>query len=109
VLFMLELMLTDAGYTVTGYSELSSLEELMRLQPDCFILDDVLPHVSGHIICIMLKSKPETFKIPVILTSGSDRLEYMAGLSEPDAAIKKPFDEQQLLQTVELLTAAPYG
>ena len=63
-------VLEDSGYRVTPLTAIRSLEELAELRADCFILDEQLPVVSGHIICIMLKSRPETKDIPVILISG---------------------------------------
>lgn len=42
-------VLKDAGYRVTALNAIESLESLTELQADCFILDEHLPVVSGHI------------------------------------------------------------
>ena len=93
-------VLEDGGYMVTCFSEVQSIETLIELRPDCFILDEQLPHVSGHILCMVLKSKPATKNIPVILTSASNQLDGFADLSEADASLKKPFDIYELLKLV---------
>lgn len=100
ILELITHLLETKGYRVTGLPALSSFEELVELNADCFILDEWLPGISGHIICIMLKSKPQTKTIPVILISASDALERLASLSEPDASIKKPFDIDYFVQVV---------
>jgi len=84
-------VLEDAGYQVTALNAIESLESLTELWADCFILDEHLPVVSGHIICIMLKSKPETADIPVILISGHEQLESITTLCKAEAFLKKPF------------------
>lgn len=61
------------------------------MEADCFIIDEQLPFVSGHIICIMLKSKLATKDIPIILVSASDDLESYASQCKADAFFKKPF------------------
>jgi CheY-like chemotaxis protein len=84
-------LLTEQGYLATSLPSLSTIESLMDLNADCFIIDEQLPFVSGHIICIMLKSKPGTKDIPIILVSASDELEGYASLYKADAFFKKPF------------------
>ena len=97
---LLTTLLEENGYRVTAFPAVTSIEDLIALNPDCFILDEQLPFVSGHILCIVLKSKPQTKNTPVILISASDRLDTVASISEADASIKKPFDIGKLLQVV---------
>lgn len=85
-------ILTEEGYRVTALPAISSLEELMGANADCFVLDEQLPFVSGHIICIMLKSKSVTRDVPVILISASPQLAGAASLSQADAYLGKPFN-----------------
>jgi DNA-binding response OmpR family regulator len=103
--YMLEAMgglLENEGYQTTKLIQLTTLEELMALEADCFIIDEKLPYVNGHIICIMLKSKAATKNVPVILTSAYSQLENFAGLCKADSYLKKPFlNAQELLGLVE--------
>jgi CheY-like chemotaxis protein len=84
-------LLQEQGYRATSLPSLSTIESLIELKADCFIIDEQLPFVNGHIICIMLKSKPETKDIPIILVSASDTLAGYASQSKADAFFKKPF------------------
>jgi DNA-binding response OmpR family regulator len=103
--YMLEAMggvLEKEGYQTTKLMQLSTLDELLELGADCFIIDEKLPYVNGHIICIMLKSKPATQNVPVILTSAYSQLENFAGLCKADSYLKKPFlNAHELLGMVE--------
>jgi len=100
ILTIITALLEDEGYRVTAFPALTSIEELTELKPDCFIFDEQLPYVSGHIICMLLKSKAPTKGIPVILISASNRLEGYAGLSEADAWLQKPFNIKDLASLV---------
>lgn len=94
-------LLEESGYRVTALGAMETLEALIDLKADCFILDEQLPVISGHIICILLKSKAETSQIPVILISGHDQLEGVANLCKAEAFVKKPFpDIQQLTDLI---------
>jgi DNA-binding response OmpR family regulator len=93
-------LLRSEGYRVTCLEKLSTVEELIELKADCFIIDEQLPGVSGHIICILLKSKQQTKAVPVILMSAFKELEYFAHLSAANAYLKKPFERQILLDVL---------
>jgi DNA-binding response OmpR family regulator len=101
------LVLESAGYQVTGFPALTSFEALTELHADCFIFDEQLPYVSGHIICIMVKSNAIIKDVPVILISASGKLNDMALIGEADAFLRKPFDNDALVKIVEALLVKP--
>jgi DNA-binding response OmpR family regulator len=107
LLQLLGKLLQSEGYRVTSFEKLSTIEELIELNADCFIIDEQLPNVSGHIICILLKAKQETKGVPVILMSAFEKLEYFADISCANAYLKKPFIKQELFDILSsmLLTA----
>lgn len=96
LLQLLQKFLQSEGYLVSCFEKLSTIEELIELKADCFLIDEHLPNVSGHIICILLKSKLQTKEIPVILMSAFEELEYFADISCADTFLKKPFARQEL-------------
>jgi DNA-binding response OmpR family regulator len=104
LLDFIALSLTEAGYRITTFRQLNSVEELIELKADAFVIDEKLPVTSGHIICIMLKSMPETRQVQVFLISADHRLKHLASLCEADGYLLKPFinyqDLQQLLDQV---------
>jgi len=92
--YMLNVMsnlLEFEGYRTTKLLALSTIEELIDLHADLFIIDEQLPYVNGHIICMMLKAKETTNPTPVILTSAFSELEGFASLCQANAYLKKPF------------------
>jgi DNA-binding response OmpR family regulator len=100
LLLLLQKFLQSEGYLVSCFEKLSTIEELIELKADCFLIDEHLPNVSGHIICILIKSKLQTKEIPVILMSAFEELEYFADISCADAFLKKPFARQELLRVI---------
>jgi DNA-binding response OmpR family regulator len=90
-------------YIVTAYNRFPSMAELVFMHADCFIIDEWLPQVSAHAICLMLKAKLQTSSIPVILVSASHLFEPMANLCEADAVVGKPFSDGELVGVVSSL------
>ena len=72
-------------------------EEVPRLvseeRPDLILLDWMLPGISGIEVCRMLRTKPETRDIPIImLTARSEEAERVRGLATgADDYMVKPF------------------
>ncbi|MEO3402929.1 response regulator [Mucilaginibacter sp. CAU 1740] len=95
--------LTEAGYRVTSYPALTSVEELATLEADLFIIDERLPSVSGHIICILLHADSVTRAVPQLLISGSPVLSKFSDLAEVNASLRKPFGLDELLLKIKEL------
>ena len=98
LLDFLVISLEEEGYRVTGLPQLESVEALVDLRASAFVIDEKLPGTSGHIICIILKSKPETQHLPVILISADESLKHRASLCEADGYLYKPFQDYRELQ-----------
>ncbi|QEM03856.1 response regulator [Mucilaginibacter sp. P25] len=99
------LLLENEGFRVSGFKAFTTLEEMVALQPDCFLLDENLPIISGHIICILFKSKPVTREIPVVLISANPAIKQKAAIGEADAYIGKPFEIQELVDVLTRVMA----
>jgi CheY-like chemotaxis protein len=95
-----KLMLEISGYRVSAFDAFTNFEEIAALKADCFLLDENLPGISGHIISIILKSKEPTKHIPVVLISANPKLPSMAELGEVNASISKPFELSHLLHVL---------
>ena len=74
-------------------------------RPDLIILDWMLPGISGIEVCRLLRTRPETRDIPVImLTARSEEAERVRGLSTgADDYIVKPFSVPELLARVRTI------
>jgi two-component system alkaline phosphatase synthesis response regulator PhoP len=83
----------------------SILNETWSFVPDIFILDIMLPGISGYEICKILKSTPETCDIPIIfLTAKSEEYQKILGLEiGADDYLTKPFSVKELCARVKVL------
>jgi CheY-like chemotaxis protein len=94
--------LEERGFAVESATNgVEALQVLARVQPDLIITDMKMPRMSGTELICVLKSKPETAKIPIIIVagrgSGFDTSEKRA-----DFAIYKDIDiESQLEKALE--------
>lgn len=93
-------LLESEDYIVTGYTQFPLMPELVFMHADCFIIEEWLPQVSGHAICLMLKAKIQTKLIPVILVSATNLFEPIDNLCEADAIVEKPFNGKELVRVV---------
>lgn len=87
----------DAAVEIVGRGD-DALRSIAGRPPDLVILDLNLPAVPGDEICRLLRQKPETRQIPIIMltarTSESDRV---AGLNMgADDYVIKPFSLREL-------------
>jgi CheY-like chemotaxis protein len=94
-------LLEQAGYVVSGLTSFSSIQELAILRPNCFIIDEWLPEICGHAVCLMLKAQEQTRNTPVILISGNE--EPLENRCEADLILKTPFQPYNMLQIVSLV------
>ena len=72
-------------------------------RPDLIVLDCMLPGISGIEVCRLLRSRPETRDIPVImLTARGEENERVRGLATgADDYIVKPFSVPELLARIK--------
>lgn len=96
-------LLEHAGYVVSALPSFASTKELAFLRPDCFIIDEWLPEICGHAICLMLKAQAQTKNTPVILLSDMFDDEPLENRCDADLILKTPFQSFNLLQIVTLL------
>jgi DNA-binding response OmpR family regulator len=73
--------------------------------PDLVITDLMMPLMNGYQVCSGLKTNEKTSHIPVMmLTAKADTDSRIAGLeTRADAYLSKPFDQRELLATIENL------
>lgn len=72
-------------------------------RPDLVLLDWMLPGVSGIEVCRLLRAKPETRDVPIVmLTARSEEAERVRGLATgADDYLVKPFSMPELLARVK--------
>ena len=107
ILEFLELFLDECGYKV--YSAESGefiFQQIDELHPDLILLDMMLPGISGMDICHDLKNTQTTKHIPVIAMSAHPKVNATIKDVCADEFIAKPFDLDNLTETIEKQLAA---
>jgi len=103
---ILEFTLQHAGFEVVSCGNgTEAVEKLISEKPDLAILDLMLPGIDGYEVCRRIKRDRELRGIPVIILSARDFREE--GLEHPipaDAFMRKPFNTDRLIMTIEKLT-----
>jgi two-component system alkaline phosphatase synthesis response regulator PhoP len=103
ILELLTYNLTREGYEVTALANgEQALQLIPRKKPGLILLDLMLPGVGGLEICRLLKAKPETARIPIIMvTAKGEETDVVVGLEMgADDYIAKPFSLRVLMARI---------
>jgi DNA-binding response OmpR family regulator len=100
ILFILDLVLKDAGYKVEPLHDAVSIVSGAKEWPDLFILDKDMPTIDGLAVCKYLRVNKETKDIPIIMISAYHKLKKRAREVGANDFLEKPFDLKTLLGTV---------
>jgi two-component system, OmpR family, phosphate regulon response regulator PhoB len=89
---------------VAGDGE-DALLQIADEKPDLVVLDWMLPGMSGIELCRMVRAKPETAALPIImLTARSEEVERIRGLATgADDYMVKPFSVPELLARIKTI------
>ena len=87
----------DGSVEIVGRGD-EAIRAISGRQPDLVILDLNLPVLSGEEVCRMLRQRPETRQLPIImLTARTSESERVAGLDlGADDYVTKPFSLREL-------------
>ena len=77
------------------------------VSPDVVVLDVMMPHMDGYMVCRLLRDDLATSHIPVIMLTGADdpalnRKAYAAGAQ---ACVPKPFRREGLIAAMQAVVA----
>jgi two-component system, OmpR family, phosphate regulon response regulator PhoB len=74
-------------------------------RPDLILLDWMLPGISGIEVCRLIRARPETSDVPIImLTARSEEAEKVRGLATgADDYLVKPFSVPELLARIKTI------
>ncbi|NPA58487.1 MAG: response regulator transcription factor [Aquificae bacterium] len=95
--------LQKEGFTVFPFlSSVEALKSLTQNKPDIILLDIMLPDIDGLEFCKMVKSNPETERIPIIMiTAKSTEVDKIVGLElGADDYITKPFSIREVIARI---------
>ena len=84
-------------------------QRIAAAKPDVIVLDVGMPGMDGLAFCRELKSGADTSSIRIVLLTGMEDVEEVAGAAGADALLLKPFRPLELLGVVERLAGASVG
>lgn len=102
VLDVIEMMLDSSGYT--AFTEINStnlISEIKKNQPDLILLDLWMPVLSGDQVVRAIRADQNISHLPVIILSASRDGDDIAMEAGADAFLSKPFDMDELIDTIE--------
>lgn len=100
ILFILDMILNDAGYQVVPMSDGAAIVNGYNEWPDLFILDKDMPKIDGLALCKYLRLNEYTKNIPIIMISAYHKLKKKAAQAGVNDFLEKPFEIKALLETV---------
>jgi two-component system, OmpR family, phosphate regulon response regulator PhoB len=103
---LLRYNLESEGYRVrTSAQGEDAMYLIGEERPDLIVLDWMLPGISGIEVCKLVRTKPETRDIPIImLTARSEETERVRGLATgADDYLVKPFSVPELLARIKTI------
>ncbi|MDB4926362.1 response regulator [Mucilaginibacter sp.] len=101
ILDVLKTVLSYNHFTVKGLARTDDiLKSIEKYKPDLILTDYLLSGMNGGKICQVIKSNKETCHLPVILISAYQELAISLGNFGFDAFIRKPFDINHLITTI---------
>jgi len=115
VLTYISTLFEENGYaTVSAKDGIEAMEKVKSGRPDLITLDMSMPNKSGVKFYRELRDNPETKNLPVVVVTAitgyggnpepwKKFLNTRRQFPPPDAFIAKPFDKQELLDTVKKL------
>jgi CheY-like chemotaxis protein len=101
--FLLRMVLEAEGYEVMEATHgATALELVQDDMPDLVVTDLMMPVMNGHDLIARLRSDAETAAIPILVVTANPSADVPAGA---DAALRKPFDADALIEAARSLCA----
>lgn len=101
ILHIISIIFEERGYTIRAYrTEEGILSKIHDEQPDAVLLDIIRPTIEGTALCRAIKETETTKHIPVIVLSTHLKIEQVREVCADDV-LSKPFDIDELVNTVE--------
>ncbi|MFN3421741.1 MAG: response regulator [Armatimonadota bacterium] len=93
---------TEGFEVLTAYDGLQGVEVAQKEQPDLIIMDITMPNMDGLTAAKLLREKPETAHIPIImLTARGQETDEQAGYQAGAVLyLMKPFSTRQLVREI---------
>ena len=99
-------LLRNEGYKTLEASDAPSCIQMAEQKPDLILLDWMMPGVDGVDALRILKSRPSTREIPVVMVTALDGITQIALATDEgaDGYLTKPVEANDLLSVVRRFT-----
>jgi len=95
-------LLLEDGYDVhTASNGFSAVRLAIEYRPLVVLLDLALPERSGPEVLAELRAETATREVAIVVVTGNPQLLSEVQLAQTDGVISKPFDVDELLDTVQ--------
>jgi len=107
---LIAVVLEGEGYAVReandGFAALRSIDDA---QPDCVLLDLMMPVLDGHDVLSLLRSRSRVARLPVVMLTAAGDVEnaWRAWRNGVDYYLAKPFQPVELLRFLGYLFDTP--
>lgn len=99
--FLLRMTLESGGFEVVeAHHGAAALERVKQEEPDLVVTDLMMPVMNGRELVARLRADAETAGIPIIVLSANASV----SVAGADAAFRKPFEIEALLDTARSLS-----
>ncbi len=102
----LKTVLEKENYTVITVNDgKEAVTAFKDHQPDCVLLDGLMPNVDGFTACREIRALKQGKAVPVLIVSGLSKAEIKSGYPDTRATgyISKPIDWLKMLKKIESL------
>ncbi|MGN6180204.1 MAG: response regulator [Mucilaginibacter sp.] len=105
VLDVMQEALTYEGFEVQTISATENIFPVLeQYRPDILLIDYLLNGINGGEICSQIKKNEHTHNLPVVILSAYPRVINSLGYYQCNKFISKPFDLDELVGGINLLT-----
>lgn len=109
LLEVIQMVLEENNYKVFPLMNVRPIFKIIdEFRPDLILMDIKLDGMDGRAIFKEIRTRPDTARLPVILTSGGFSEDYMMRENlHPDAYLEKPFEMSVMLKHLKVLLRKP--
>jgi len=97
---LVEMILKEEGFETLSMPEPRTLDQILEFKPDIILIDEFVNNKPGHRLCLKMKHSNLLKNIPVVVLSTALDIELIAKECEANDYLRKPFDIQDMVDTV---------
>jgi DNA-binding response OmpR family regulator len=98
ILEVTQIVLQEAGYTVTCIDNMTMLEDVIKTEaiPSIILLDVLMSGIDGRDVAKKIKTYPTLISVPIIMMSADTKIKEKAEEAGANDYIRKPFNIDDL-------------